>query len=355
MKKRYAFMDVVRLLSMIGIVYYHMVVSLYLCGIRQYESISPLFENNNMHVATVGVGLFFMISGAGLMLSTSKNAKLDLKNYYIKRFFRVLVPFYVVYGLFVLWFLWMTHQGPAAIYDADVKPVSIIFTLLGMDAYVSSFGIPTYSVGIGEWFLGALVMMYIIFPLLRWALIKNKWLALAVMTIYFVVIVSIYHLFPFAKLVPGFTNFLVKVYEFFLGMFFVTVIDKVPKWLKLYVTIPVIVFFLVYPDSLDYNQNVLILIQNLAFFLFFMGLEDVFNKIPRVMKGVTACCGISYEFFLIHHKVIDYMTLQRIGVPFSNKDILVLFVEEIVVILLLTFAVKAFLEGIRRLVAHREG
>ena len=354
MKVRYAFMDVVRFVSMIGIVYYHMVVSLYLCGIRQYESISPMFENKNMHVATVGVGLFFMISGAGLMLSTKDKEHLNLKEYYLKRFLRVLVPFYLVYALYIVWFLIVTHQGLGAIYDGDIKPISFIFTLLGMDAYISSFGIPTYSVGIGEWFLGALVMMYIIFPILRWALLKNKWITLGCMSIYFIIIIIVYPVFPFANVVPGFTNFLCKVYEFFLGMFLITVVDKIPKWLKLYVTIPVIGFFLIYPLKLPINQNLMILIENLAFMLLFMGLEGFFNKIPRVIKAVTACCGISYEFFLVHHKVIDYMTLQHIGVPFSNKDILVLFVEEFFVILLLTIIVKVILTAPRRIFGTHE-
>lgn len=336
---------------MLGIVYYHMLMSLYLCGIRQLDSIHGLFETPNMHIATVGVGLFFMISGAGLMLSQGKEEKLDLKKYYFKRFLRVLIPFYIVYILYLITFICLTGESLGGIYKGDINPLTIIFTLLGMDAYISSFGLPTFSLGIGEWFLGALVLMYIIFPFLRWAIKKNKWVTFAVATLYYIVILCIYDCFPFASNVPGFVNFLVKVYEFFLGMFLITIIDKVPKRLCLLLTIPVIVFYLIFPTPLrEYvSYDLIILTQNLAFFFFFAGLEGLFQKIPQVIKCVTFLCAFTYEFFLLHHKIIDYMTLQHIGVPFGNKDILVLFLEEFLVISLLTILVKGILKGIYKI------
>ena len=336
-------MDVIRLLAMVGIVYYHMVFALYQSGIRQLESVRPLFANYNMHVATVGVGLFFMISGAGLMLSTLNDEHLDLKSYYFKRFKKILIPFYLVYVLWLLSFMLLTHQGLDAVYTNNAPAPAFIFTLLGMDAYVASFHIPTFSLGIGEWFLGALVLMYIVFPVLRWGLKKNKWITLGVMTLYYIVILITYRFMPFKEYVPGYVNFTVKVFEFFLGMFIITVIDKIPKYLALGISIPVIIFYLVYPKYLPFNNDLMILTQNLAFFMLFLGLEDVFGRLPKVMKGISFLSGYTYEFFLIHHVVITYMTLQHIGVPFSNKDILVLFVSEFLTVAVLTVVVKGLL------------
>lgn len=355
MKKKYCFIDVVRLVSMLGIVYYHMLMSLYLCGIRQLESIKFLFQTPNTHIATVGVGLFFMISGAGLMLSSSKVEHLNLKSYYFKRFTRVIIPFYLVYLIYLFSFMALTHQGFDAVYNNNANPLTIVFTLLGMDAYVSSFGIPTFSLGIGEWFLGALVMMYIIFPFLRYIIRKNKWIALGGATVYYIIILCVYQYFPFATQVPGFVNFLCKVYEFFLGMFIITVIDKLPRKICLVLTVPVIAFWLFFPIPLQnyISYDLIILCQNLAFFLFFIGLEGVFQKLPHVMKFISFLCGFTYEFFLLHHVVIDYMTLQHIGVPFNNKDILVLFVEEFLVIAVLTVIVKQILRAVNHFINRK--
>ena len=343
MKKRYCFMDVIRLLSMAAIVFYHMVFALYLTGIRQLESVQPMFENANMHIAKVGVGLFFMISGAGLMLSLKDKEQLDLKAYYKKRFFRILVPFYLVYILYLVIFMLLTHESLASIYSNNPSPLTIIFTLLGMDAYVASFGFNTFSLGIGEWFLGALILMYIIFPFLRWALRKNKYITLAVAVIYYIIILLTYPLMPFASTVPGYVNFTCKIMEFFLGMFIVTIIDQIPQWLSLGVSIPVILFFLICPFKVPINENLLVLIINICFFLLAMGLEGLFVKIPRVMKLVTFLCGYTYEFFLVHHVTINYITIQHVGVPFSNMDVLLLFLEETVAIIILTILVKAIL------------
>ena len=336
-------MDALRILCMAGIVYYHMIFALYLDGIRQLESVSILFQNSNMHIAKVGVGIFFMISGAGLMLSTKDSGKLNLINYYKKRFLKILVPFYLVYVLYLSFFMIMTGETLKGVYNRIVPPFNIIFTFLGMDAYLSSFGVPTYSLGIGEWFLGALIMMYIIFPFLRYVLLKNKWAALLGMTVYYIIILATYNSMSYAVSNPGYVNFTVKIYEFFLGMFLILVIDKIPKWISLGITIPVLFFYLLYPNPLPLNDNIMILMQNVSIFLLFSGLEGVFNKMPKIMKIVSFLCAYTYEFFLIHHVVIDYMTLQVVGRPYTNKDILVLFIMEILVISILTILVKQIL------------
>ncbi|MCR4788462.1 MAG: acyltransferase [Lachnospiraceae bacterium] len=344
MKKRYDFMDVLRLLSMAGIVYYHMIVTLYLKGIRQLDSVSVLFQNSNMHVAKVCVGLFFMMSGAGLMLSVKDSENFSLKEYYKKRFFKILVPFYIVYILYLVTFICLTGEKLSAIYDRKVYPVCIIFTLLGMDSYLGSFGVPTYALGIGEWFLGALVMMYIIFPLLRWALLKNKWITLGLATVYYAVILITYPNMSYALTNPGYVNFTVKVFDFFLGMFLVLILDKIPKRSSFAVSACVFLFFLLYPEPLPINDSIMIVLQILSIFLMFNALEGFFTRFPRTMKVIKVLCSYTYIFFLVHHVIIDYMTLQVVGLPYTNADILRLFFFEFLVISIVTFVIKKLTE-----------
>lgn len=351
-------MDVIRLLSMAGIVYYHLIVTLYLKGIRQLESVSMLYENSNMHIAKVCVGLFFMISGAGLMLSTKDKEHFDVWGYYKKRFFRILVPFYLVYVLYLITFICLTGETLSSIYgDRNSNPLSIVFTLLGMDSYLSSYGVPTFALGIGEWFLGALVMMYIIFPLLRWALLKNKWLTLGIACIYYVVILVTYPSMSYAVTNPGFVNFTVKVFDFFLGMFLVMFLGKIRKWVCFGVGLPVFIFFLVCPVRLPIDDSLMIVMQISSLFLVFLGLESIFEKLPHFNKVVAFLCGYTYEFFLVHHFIIDYMTLQVVGRPYGNSDILKLFIAEILVITVVTILVKLIIKfggiGIGKLIKSK--
>ena len=299
-----------------------------------------------MHIAKVCVGLFFMISGAGLMLSTKDREHLDLKEYYKKRFFRILVPFYLVYVLYLITFICLTGETLSSIYgERNAHPLSIIFTLLGMDSYLSSFGMPTFALGLGEWFLGALVLMYIIFPLLRWALLKNKWITLGIACVYYIVILVTYPMMSYAATNPGYVNFTVKVFDFFLGMFLILFVDKFKKSVCLGIGLPVFLFFLICPVKLPIDDSVMILLQITSLFLIFLGLEGLFDKMPRFNKFVSFLCKYTYEFFLVHHFIIDYMTLQVVGRPYGNLDILRLFVLEIVVVTIVTVLIKLILKG----------
>ena len=233
MKKRYNFMNLLRVLSMFTIVFYHMLITLYIYGIRQLESISFFFENKNMHIAKIGVCLFFMLSGCGLMLGAKdSNKHFSIKDFYIKRFKKILIPFYVVYVCYFT-FLVITHHillsNPFE--GKELKPYSFIFSLLGMDAYLENFGIPTCSLGIGEWFLGCLMLIYIVYPILRACMLKNKYITILIATIYYVLMNVFYSNIPIFKNVPMYTNAAIKIYDFILGMFLVLVLESIPKFI----------------------------------------------------------------------------------------------------------------------------
>lgn len=353
MKKRYDFMNVLRLVSMLFIVFYHMVVTLYIFGIRQLESVEHFYSNKNLHIATIGVGLFFMLSGAGLMLGARENKNFSAWSFYKKRFFKILVPFYIVYLsylAFTLIYSAASGMAPLDVFKPYPAMWKAVFTFLGMDAYIGSFGIRTFSLGIGEWFLGCLVLMYICFPLLRKCMLKNKYLTLLLSTFYFIVIVSVYKYFPFAEKVPGFVNFPVKIYDFILGMFFGLLLDDgrnekevLPKWSIVLAGVITLVY-IICPVAVPINENVKIVILNTAIFMLAISSESLLEKAPGLMKPVGYLCGFTYEFFLIHHVVIDFLTMRRVGKPFGNLEVMVLFIEEFLITVVLTVLVKGILK-----------
>ncbi len=119
-----------------------------------------------MHIAWLGVATFFMLSGACLTISTE--TKFDLKSYFKKRFTHILIPFYVTNGIYWLFYA-ITH---GRLWVTDVPTWRITFTLLGVDEWLSMHGIRTFSSGIGEWFLGEIVILYLLFQILRWSMRK---------------------------------------------------------------------------------------------------------------------------------------------------------------------------------------
>lgn len=351
MKNKYHFMNVLRALSMVAIVFYHMVFTLYLYGIRQYESISFLFCNINMHIAKVGVCLFFMLSGAGLVLSEKGRVDkvFSIKAFYKKRFVRILIPFYIVY---VCYFAYLLISGQMSLTNPfglrEVSPFSFIFTILGMDAYLDSFRFNTCSLGIGEWFLGCLILIYIIYPLIKKAMDKNPYIAMAQFTVYYIAMIYLYDHLPIINRVPMYTNLVIKIYDFILGMFLAKIIDRIPKW-TMFASLAGTAFFAIYPKSLPGIDSFQIPIQCLLIFLLFAGLEDVFQKMPKPMRIVEIICAYSYEYFLIHHAVILHLSERGRNTAFSNTDILILFLEEIAITAILSLALKFVTTKIARL------
>lgn len=96
--KRIHYFDLLRCTCFCFIIFYHLLFQLYLSGICPVERLNPLFSNSNMHLATLGVAVFFMLSGASLSYTAKEN--FSLAKYYKKRFLRILIPF-IYFTLFI--------------------------------------------------------------------------------------------------------------------------------------------------------------------------------------------------------------------------------------------------------------
>ena len=139
MKRRYDY-DVLRVLSMLGVIYLHTVAG----ALRELDNtVLWNFSNIGVAFATPAVPLFFMMSGA-LLLDEDKTS--DLTFLFRRRLPKVLVPL-VVWSTLVL--LYTVLQGDAA------------------GARESAHRLLNTPVVIPYWFLYALVPMYLLSPLLR--------------------------------------------------------------------------------------------------------------------------------------------------------------------------------------------
>ena len=99
--KRIHYFDLLRCTCFCFIIFYHLLFQLYLSGICPVERLNPLFSNSNMHLATLGVAVFFMLSGASLSYTAKEN--FSLAKYYKKRFLRILILRGELFLLFLEW------------------------------------------------------------------------------------------------------------------------------------------------------------------------------------------------------------------------------------------------------------
>lgn len=340
MKPRLKFLNVLRVLSFCLVIYYHMLIHTGTMGWLSFEKLNLLYSTANMHVATLAVSLFFMISGAGLMLSAKDH--FELKSYYKKRMTRILIPFYLVYAGYL--FLQVVYKRGinGVFYHANLPKWRFLFTLAGMDEWVNMHGYPTFTLGIGEWFLGCLVILYLIFPVLRYFMIKNKYATIVAATVYDLVVIFNYN----SEVVPVYMSILIKAYEFILGMFLILFLDKLnKKWL--FITIPLIFFWTFYPKVLPVNKALGITLYSTLFFITFSQLETVFQK--HDLKWIEIACTYSYELFLVHH--ITIYQCSNLIAPYMNAKwkIPVLFAAEIVCMVILAILLHIVVHFIHKI------
>jgi len=152
-------LDYVRVLSLSGIILYH-------CGVY--------LENHDILIGvlgTYGVYLFTVLSGFGLTVSM-EGGNVTWPKYFMKRIKRIYPPYLLLLGII------LTVEGIIGIVGR-VDWWTVPLTILGFDGYLSYF-IPFSSAfqfaglhlefysayRIGEWFLGFILIMYCLFPVI---------------------------------------------------------------------------------------------------------------------------------------------------------------------------------------------
>ena len=109
----------------------------------------------------LGVSMFMVLSGAALSISSFGNVGKagGYLSFCRKRFKAILPPFFVAY---IAWLLFSFAVDGSMAMGGDWR--KIVQTLFGMDGYFHSYGHSNYYL-LGEWYLGCILMLYLIAPL----------------------------------------------------------------------------------------------------------------------------------------------------------------------------------------------
>ena len=322
--KKLRYFDFLRAAACCLIVYYHI-------GTGLAEQLSdrmpalPLYIGKNLHVASFAVTVFFMLSGAGLSLSVLAKPLTDLRAFYARRFRRLLVPFYITYAcVFLLRLAWhLTDHSP--LFPEKVPLWHFVFTLTGLDGYLSWHGVSTFYLGIGEWFIGCLILLYLLFPLLHRFMSRHPALFGLCAAALFAVSCMLF---------SSVNAFCFRLAEFAFGMLIGTYCTRVPRK-ALIPAVPVFLLILLWPAELPGHWALKNLFAVLAVWAAASACEP--PETSRRLPFVTAVSSISYEIFLVHHVVISWFTrLWTNYLPLAG--ILPLILAETAVILLLAAA-----------------
>ena len=167
MKQRIHTLDIIRILATFFILVFHWNIYAYHYGIDAEPVFNLPFATGT--VAVPAVSLFFILSGASLMLSTREN--FSLKKYFLRRFLSIYPLYWLSYAV-VFFHVYVLRHVPM-----DKPLITLPLSFLAMDGLLADTFNTWYL--IGEWFVGCIVLLYLIFPLLRLAVKKAPGLSLA--------------------------------------------------------------------------------------------------------------------------------------------------------------------------------
>ena len=319
MKKRLYELDYIKLIAMIAVFTVHFTVELMYNGVNTTGQVFPT-HIFNVYLGAFGVSLFFICSGAALMYVYEK--KLDLKTYFKKRFLGIYPMFWIAF-IISFCFHFIINRGV----DASIPKWKIIYSILGIDGNALWWGPNFYQ--LGEWFLGVLICLYIIFPLLRIALNKKPFFTVAaVLGIYVLTVVF------FKSTLPTDCFFLMRLPELLIGMIFIKYRKFFGVCTGLIGVAMVTIVSLIPFDKC--NSLICVPIVGIGAFL---ALSYVFSKIPTFVVGKNLCIWASrycYPFFLTHHVVICSLEKLFTGMTLSKGGVVLLYISCFLLTLLFT-------------------
>ena len=150
-KTKLIMVDFARACSTIGIIIFH-----YFDNFKNSSYIF-LYRTKNSHWGTMLVTVFFAISG--MVLYHNYSYIHSFKSFYFKRWKSIFPAYYLC---FLFFFTRNVIKMKKVFYKGN--KISLLFTLFGMDGYFD-YLMKTYYL-IGQWFLGAIIIIYLLYPLI---------------------------------------------------------------------------------------------------------------------------------------------------------------------------------------------
>ena len=309
MKREHLFpLDFVRVLAAVSIVVFHYNAVTFMEPIVN-KPILLFFNYANGSMGHIGVSLFFILAGASLMYSSME--KLDLKTYFKKRFLAIYPLYWTVYAAFFVYNYLIKHNF------AFDKPLSrLLLTAVGMDGYLN-YLIPNYYL-LGEWFIGCILLIYLMFPVLRACMLRWPALTLVGTALIYIPLTLFY---PFQMDIQFF--FLLRVPEVLFGMYFIKYLygtrQQREKYDWKWGLVSFIGVFTVMTVKTSLPVPFKILWTGIPLFLFLVWVGQ-FIKNTVVKKGISNFSSYTFAIYLVHHILVGKFVFPLIGRPVGRVE-----------------------------------
>ena len=290
-KERIESFDFMRSVTAWIIVIYHFAC---ICNTTPQYGNFPLFYThaNGVWGENTSVNIFFMLSGASLYYNYSSLKFSSLKTYYWGRFKGLFPMFYM------LWFFLFYQKavtGGTLFYNGS--PKTMLLTLCGMDGYLS-YRYPQNYYFIGEWFLGALVCLYLLYPLLTWCMKRCRILTTLLLG---AGTLALHWPMPYF-MIQRECNLIVCLFAFWLGMLFIEYRSFLSRrWVTACFGGAALIFIFI---RVPFDPFLCAQVISVGLFLLFYSLGSQIMKLKKVTPFFQYTGKISYAIFLLQHVVM---------------------------------------------------
>ena len=315
-KKRVAWLDSLRVLAS-----FFVIISHFSYVAAESPTVHDFLQKYIFNIGGLGVTFFFAISG--YLAANSLKYSTSVKEFYRRKVIRIIIPYvaaYIVFGaIFSILALIepsLNAHSPLHFFNETGNFLAIIIGMLPIEVnFLYYFKIQNFGI-IGEWFIGTIIIIYLLAPLLKFLMNKNPFLP------YVLSLLSIYLVGPYLVslqeqgiVMNAGMLFFVRIPEFLLGMILYQCKDKIDKF-PAKIVISVFLVFSIY--NLIYSESISImgklthstgfwgfefaaLLWVWVIYIFLQWLNEHFEKILKPFNNFS---NISYMAMLIHHVII---------------------------------------------------
>ena len=335
------FVDLVRTAAAVLIFWYHMNAEL---SVRGTEAVwCSIDAGRNIGLGQLGTALFILLSGYTSCLSYRRisTGRRPWLSYYKKRLVSILPMFYIAYIL-----AFLVLRLPDRSYDR-----TLIYTLFGMDGYLSMHGLRTCYL-VGEWFTGCILLLYLLFPAI-YALSEKKPLILLAGA----VLIKVAALLVIHKTGLTDNDLLFYLPDFIFGVLIFRYRDRIPAvagWICL------VLFLILMLIPLPVSYRICITPCGVTLFLVFLWLSGLLEKhagektsFLRLKKLLAAAAKYTYAIFLTHHVVIS-LVLRPISGQIGFRTYVKLFVTAFIFTILTAVSVYGINEYLKQLLPSKK-
>ena len=316
--KRIKGLDFARAFGAIGIIAFH-----FYC---HSSSIDKVFyaHANGMWGGTLNY-LFFCLSGLVIHLKYKNNDSYKGSKVFYYRRWRAMMPAYIMVWSFA-YFLKVAEYGKFFYYN--IPKARILLSLIGLDGYFTWIG-QTYFIT-GEWFLGAVLILYFCYPFLRKAFEKHYLIVVALTFVAYEVrmnapTLKIENIFVMPEAVSPFTCILC----FEIGMLMATHYDKIASNYFVFTCFAISIIMLTIPFGGNNITKEILTGSVLLVCLNTIG--ERLCRVNRIEVIISTLSGLSYYTFLLHHSII-YKVLENFDSSNTRVAFFTLIVITVVVL-----------------------